>query len=108
MNGPGERVVHPEISENVAAGTVSFAVRVQPRASKDEIAGVMEGALKIRLQAPALENRANEALVEFLAHLLKRPKSAVRILGGERSRTKRIEIQGVTKQQVLGLLAQEA
>ncbi len=98
----------PEISENIAARTVSFPVRVQPRASKDEIAGVMDGALKIRLQAPAVENRANDALVEFLAHLLKTPKSAVRILGGERSRTKRIEIRGVTKQQVLGLLVHDA
>jgi uncharacterized protein (TIGR00251 family) len=108
MNGPGERGVLPGISENVGAGTVSFAVRVQPRASKDEIAGVIEGALKIRLQAPALENRANEALVEFLAHLLKTPKSAVRILGGERSRIKRIEVRGVTKQQIFGLLSQDA
>ena len=58
----------PEISENIAAGTVSFSVRVQPRASKDEIAGVVGGALKIRLRAPAVENRANEALLEFLAH----------------------------------------
>jgi len=98
----------PEILENIAAGTVSFAVRVQPRASKDEIAGVINGALKIRLQAPAVENRANEALVELLAHLLKTPKSAVRILGGDRSRRKRIEIRGVTKQQVLGLLVEDA
>ena len=97
-----------EISENVAAGTVTFPVRVQPRASKDEIAGVIDGALKIRLQAPAVENRANEALVEFLAHLLKTPKSAVRILVGEHSRIKRVEIRGVTKQQVLGLLMQDA
>jgi uncharacterized protein len=108
MNGHGERKMVPEISENIAAGTVSFPVRVQPRASKDEIAGVMDGALKIRLQAPAVENRANDALVEFLAHLLKTPKSAVRILGGGRSRTKRIEIRGVTKQQVLGLLVHDA
>jgi len=98
----------PEILENIAAGTVSFQVRVQPRSSKDEIAGVINGALKIRLQAPAVENRANEALVEFLAHLLKTPKSAVRILGGDRSRRKRIEIRGVTKQQVLGLLVEDA
>jgi hypothetical protein len=97
-----------EISENFAAGTVTFPVRVQPRASRDEIVGVIEGALKIRLQAPAAENRANEALIEFLAHLLKTPKSAVRILGGERSRIKRIEILGVTKQQVLGLLVHDA
>jgi len=98
----------PEISENIAAGTVSFPVRVQPRASKDEITGVIGGALKVRLQAPAVENRANDALVEFLALLLKTPKSAVRILSGDRSRTKRIEIRGVTKQQVLGLLVHDA
>jgi uncharacterized protein (TIGR00251 family) len=89
-------------------GAVTFLVRVQPRASKDEIAGEMGGALKVRLQAPAVEDRANEALVEFLAQLLKRPRSAVRILGGERSRTKRMEIHGVTRQQILALLAQEA
>jgi hypothetical protein len=108
MKELGERQMVPEISENVAAGTVSLQVRVQPRASRDEIVGVIDGALKIRLQAPAVENRANEALVEFLAHLLKTPKSAVRILGGERSRLKRIEIRGVTKQQVLGLMLHNA
>jgi uncharacterized protein len=108
MNGLGERAMFAEIAENLAAGTVSFAVRVQPRASKDEVAGVMDGALKIRLQAPAVENRGNEALVEFLAHLLKTSKSTVRILSGERSRSKRIEIRGVTKQQVLALLERDA
>jgi uncharacterized protein len=87
---------------------VVFLVRVQPRASKDEIAGEMEGALKVRLRAPAVEDRANEALVEFLAQLLKTPRSAVRILSGERSRTKRIEIRGVTRQQILALLVQDA
>jgi uncharacterized protein len=90
------------------AGAVTFSTRVQPRASKDEIAGEMSGALKVRLRAPAVEDRANEALVEFLAQLLKRPRSAVRILSGERSRTKRIEIHGVTRQQILALLAQDA
>ena len=63
-----------EITENLAAGTVIFAVRVQPRASKDEIAGEMAGALKIRLQAPALEGRANEALIEFLAAAFENPQ----------------------------------
>jgi len=87
---------------------VIFSVRVQPRASKDEIAGEMGGALKVRLRAPAVEDRANEALVEFLAELLITPKSAVRILSGERSRTKRVEIRVVTRQQILGLLVQDA
>ena len=97
-----------EITENLAAGTVIFAVRVQPRASKDEIAGEMAGILKIRLQAPAVEGRANEALIKFLAELLKTSKGAVRILSGERSRIKRLEIRGVTKQRIERLVMQDA
>jgi uncharacterized protein (TIGR00251 family) len=93
---------HPE------QGTVSFTVRVQPRASKNEVAGLMDGALKIRLQAPAVEDRANDALCEFLADLLKRPKSAVRILAGDRGRTKRVEVFGVTTAQVEALLVHDA
>jgi uncharacterized protein (TIGR00251 family) len=89
-------------------GAVIFQVRVQPRASRDEIAGVIAGALKVRLQAPALEDRANLALREYLAVLLKTPKSAVRILDGQRSRIKRIEIRGVQEHQVRGLLLHEA
>jgi uncharacterized protein (TIGR00251 family) len=97
-----------EIAENIAGNSISFQVRVQPRASKDEIAGEMGGALKVRLRAPAVEDRANEALVEFLAELLKTSRSAVSILSGERSRVKRIEVRGVTRQQILNLLAREA
>ena len=89
---------HPE------RGAVTLAVRVQPRASKTEVAGVMDGALKIRLQAPAVEDRANLALCEFLAELLKRPKAAVRILSGERGRNKRVEILGVTAAEVEALI----
>ena len=97
-----------EIKEDRERGTVTFMVRVQPRASREEIAGTAEGALKVRLCAPAVENRANEALVEFLAGILKTPKSAVRIRSGEQSRRKRIEVFGVTPQQVQGLLHIEA
>jgi uncharacterized protein len=97
-----------EITEDSARGTITFHVRVQPRASKDEISGTWEGALKVRLSAPAVENRANEALVAFLSDLLKTPKSAVRIQSGEHARTKRVEIRGVTRQQILDLLQTEA
>jgi uncharacterized protein (TIGR00251 family) len=89
-------------------GAVVVSVRVQPRASKDEVAGEMGGALKVRLRAPAVEDRANEALVDFLAEVLKTSRSAVSILSGERSRVKRIEIRGVTRQQILNLLVHEA
>jgi uncharacterized protein (TIGR00251 family) len=95
-----------EVQEREGAATL--LVRVQPRASKDEIAGEIGGALKVRLRAPAVEDRANEALVQFLAEVLIRPKSAVRILSGERIRTKRLEIRGETRQQILALLVQDA
>jgi len=95
------------MTEDREHGTVTFSVRVQPRASRDEIAGVMNGAMKIRLCAPALENRANEALIEYLAGVLKTSKSAVRIRSGEQSRSKRVEVFGVTRQQIEGLLQTE-
>src|SRR5690242_11086395 len=89
-------------------GAVIFPVRVQPRASKDEVAGVTGGALKVRVRAPALEGRANDALREYLAELLKTPKAAVRILSGQHSRSKRVEVRGVTELQILALVTREA
>ena len=89
-------------------GGVTLAVRVQPGASRNEIAGEWEGALKVRLQAPPADGKANDALIEFLARVLNIPKSAVRILAGERSRTKRVELRGVTPRQLIALLAHNA
>ena len=84
-------------------GVLSFAVRVQPRASRDEIDGVWQGGLKIRLTAPPVDDRANEALRRLLAARLKVPLAAVRIAAGERSRNKRVEIRGVTAAMVNAL-----
>jgi len=77
-------------------GWVSFAVRVQPRASRDEIVGEYQDGLKIRLTAPPVDDRANDALRRLLASRLKVPLAAVRIASGKRSRTKRVEIRRVT------------
>jgi uncharacterized protein len=85
-------------------GKVSFVVRVQPRASRDEIVGERQDALKIRLTAPPVDDRANEALRKLLASRLNVPLAAVRIAAGERSRTKRIEILGVTAAMIQELL----
>jgi uncharacterized protein (TIGR00251 family) len=85
-------------------GVVSFAVRVQPRASRDEFAGEWQEGLKIRLTAPPLDDRANEALRRFLAASLKVPLAAVRIAAGERSRRKRVEVRGVTPDAVRALV----
>lgn len=80
--------------------SVQLAVRVQPRASRDAIEGEWNGALKVRLTAPPVDDKANEACRRLLAERLNIPLSAVRILSGERSRRKRIEIRGVTAEQI--------
>jgi uncharacterized protein (TIGR00251 family) len=79
---------------------LSFLVRVQPRASRDEIDGEWQGALRIRLNAPPVDDRANEALKRFLAERLNVPVAAVRIASGQRGRLKRVEIQGAKAAQV--------
>jgi hypothetical protein len=84
-------------------GIVSFTVRVQPRAKRDEIVGEYQDALKIRLTAPPLDDRANEALCRLLASRLKLPVAAVRIAAGQRSRTKRVEICGASAAMIRAL-----
>ncbi len=82
---------------------IIFWVRVQPRASRDAIVGEWQGALKIRLTAPPVDDRANQALRRLLAEHLEIPVTAVRILSGERSRIKRVEVRGVSAAQILAL-----
>jgi len=81
-------------------GGLSFLVRVQPRASRNEIDGEWQGALRIRLHVPPVEGRANEALRRFLADCLNVPLAAVKITSGWRSRLKRVEVQGARAEQV--------
>jgi len=84
---------------------VSFYVRVQPRASHDAIEGEHADALKVRLTAPPVDDRANEALMELLAERLNVPRAAVRIVSGEKSRRKRVAVAGIKREHVLTLLA---
>jgi uncharacterized protein (TIGR00251 family) len=85
-------------------GSVIFRVRVQPNARREGIDGEWDGALRIRVAAPPIDDRANEAVVELLAARLKRPQAAVRIIGGAKSRLKRIAVQSVAANQVRALL----
>jgi len=75
---------------------VILDVRVIPRASKSGMAGVRENAVLVRLSAPPVEGAANAELIEVLADALGVPKRAVAIVSGDRSRTKRVRIDGVT------------
>jgi uncharacterized protein (TIGR00251 family) len=74
----------------------TFAVRLHPRAKKNAITGTLGDALKISLTAPPLEGRANHACIEFLADLLKLPRSSITIAAGQASRNKLIRISGVS------------
>lgn len=85
-------------------------MRVSPRASRTAIIGIMgdgpQAALKIALQAPPLEGRANAALIGFLADLLKVPRSSIEIGSGERGRTKTIMVRGRTAEEITALVEQ--
>jgi uncharacterized protein (TIGR00251 family) len=78
-------------------GAVRLDVRVQPRSGRDEIAGIHGGALRIRLQAPPVDDAANEALVRFLAGALDVPRRHVRIVSGATSRNKVVEVDDVAR-----------
>jgi uncharacterized protein (TIGR00251 family) len=79
--------------------TVSFAIKVHPRAKKNAITGKVGDALKISLTAPPVDGRANEACIEFLAKLLKVPRTSVTIASGQTGRNKTIRVAGLTAQQ---------
>jgi uncharacterized protein (TIGR00251 family) len=76
-------------------GGVQFAVRVIPGASKNEVAGIQDGALKIKLTAPPVEGKANKACIDFLARLLGMRRSALAIASGEKSRKKTVAVDGI-------------
>jgi len=71
-----------------------LTVKVQPGAKFDALAGVQAGALKIKLKAPAIEGRANEALRIFLAECFQTSKSRVEILRGQAGRLKQVRLTG--------------
>jgi hypothetical protein len=85
-----------------ADGTL-LSVKVQPRASKNEIVprGGMGGELKIKVTAPPVDAAANEALVKFLAEKLDCARSRVQLLRGHKSRHKAIRLHGFTPEEVL-------
>ena len=79
---------------------VRLTVRLQPRASANEIVGLHGDALKIRLTAPPVEGAANDLLVKFLAETLEIPARAITIVAGASSRTKVVELRGITEERV--------
>ena len=79
----------------------SLAFRVTPRAKKNEITEVMEdGTLKIRITAPPVEGKANEALLQFLAEVLELPPARLKIVAGRSNRDKQIRVDGLARETI--------
>ena len=85
-------------------GAVIFAVHVVPRASRSEIAGEHDGALRVRLAAPPVDGAANEELRSTLARALKVPRNAVEIIRGQTSKAKQIRVRGADRTKLRELL----
>ncbi len=85
--------------------SVTFRVRVQPRASRSEVVGEYGGAIKVRIAAPPVDNQANDECRRFLAKRLGVSASDIEILSGNSSREKLIRVYHITAQQVRALLS---
>ncbi|MBU3613346.1 DUF167 domain-containing protein [Polynucleobacter sp. Latsch14-2] len=80
-------------------------IHCQPGAKVSKVVGLHDGYLKISLQAPAIENKANEMLIAWLSKQLRIPQKQIRFLSGQNSRQKRLEIWGsITPEQIAQFL----
>ena len=77
-------------------GGITLNIRVVPRASRSEIVGFHDGALKVRIAAPPVDGAANEELVKVLAKAVGLSRSSVEIVGGLASKNKRVALRGVS------------
>jgi hypothetical protein len=90
----------PGLVVTARAGAVRFAVRVQPRSSRSGVDGVHGDALKVRVHAPPVDGAANDAVIDVLADALGVARRAVRIVAGDASRSKVVEVEGLTEREM--------
>ncbi len=83
---------------------ITLRVRIQPGASRDQIVGVVEGALRLRITAPPVEGAANKQCIKFLAKKLHIAKSKITLLKGEHAREKILRMSGVSTADLKKLL----
>jgi len=84
---------------------MTIELRVQPRAKRNALVAAPEGRWKLFLTAPAVEGKANEAMIEFFAKGLGIARSRIRLLSGEKSRHKVVALDGITDEQFRNLVA---
>jgi hypothetical protein len=83
---------------------LAVPLHVQPRARRTQIAGIHNGALKVKVSAPPVDDAANRAIVEYFSKILGLPKSHVRIVAGQKSRDKLLHIDGISLQTFQALI----
>ncbi len=88
-------------------GRCLLCLYIQPRASKNEVVGLYDDSLKIRLTSPPVDGKANKALLAFLAKLLNVPKSALEMKSGHQSRRKCVYVSGLQEHVIRKRLGQD-
>ena len=83
---------------------IDLDIRVIPRAGRSGFGGLRDGALLVKLAAPPVDGAANDELIALLAKTLRIPKRDITIVAGERSRSKRVRIAGIDREQALARL----
>ncbi len=78
-----------------------ISINVQPRSSKTEIMGIQDHALKIKLTSPPVEGAANSLLIKFISKKLGIAKSRIKLKSGEKSRQKKIIIEGISEKEFI-------
>lgn len=73
-----------------------LTIYLQPGAKKSAVSGLHDGNIKIKINAPAVDGKANAALIDFLSDFLEIPKSAIHIISGQKSRIKKLKMVGIT------------
>jgi uncharacterized protein len=87
-------------------GLLLFSVKVVPRSSKTQVAGIYNGMLKIKLSAVPEKGKANEALIDFLSDKLNIPKAYVTIISGLTSKIKQVSVKNVTQQTIDAIVSE--
>lgn len=83
------------IEHSIREGKLIFKVQVVPRASRSEVVGEHDGALRVRLAAPPVDGAANQELIHVLAKALHVPRSSITIVSGQSSRLKHVSVANV-------------
>ncbi len=97
-------MIDGELQIRKSVSGLEVPLHVLPRAKRCEISGIHDGALKVRVTAPPVDDAANRAIIQFFSALLGVSKSSISIQAGSKSRNKVLQISGLTPERFLELV----